>query len=76
MDYKKMYCGETELDILVRQKTQDGWKMFAHEHPKDNTLIDIILIDGTEIKNVLFQQKHLYKDEKVIGTCAISRFWK
>ena len=76
MDYNKMYCGDTEFDILVRQKTEAGWKMFANEHPSNNATVDIILADGTEIKGVKFQQKYLYKDEKNIGTCAIARFWK
>jgi hypothetical protein len=82
MDYNKMYCGTTKLDNLVRQKISEGWKMFAHEHPTENSKIDIIsanepsLSEGTEIKNATFQQKYLYKDGTNIGTCAGFRFWK
>jgi hypothetical protein len=76
MDYNKMYCQNDEFDTMVRQKVSEGWKMFAHEHPENDTMIDVILSAGEEIENVKFQQKYLYKDGKQIGTCAIARFWR
>jgi hypothetical protein len=76
MDYNKMYCTNDELDKMVREMTSNGWKMFAHEHPENNTVIDII--DGFQIitEGVKFQQKYLYKDGHTLGTCAGYRFWK
>jgi hypothetical protein len=76
MNYNEMYYTNSDLDILVRQKTADGWKMFAHEHPNNNTIINIIYMDGTEEKEINFNQKYLYKNGNVLGTCAICRFWK
>lgn len=76
MDYNKMYCGETELDKMVREMTSQGWKMFIHEHPDNNSTIDIIMSDGTEIKEITFNQKFLYLNGDCVGTCAIARFWK
>ena len=76
MDYNKMYCSASELDALVRQKTSEGWKMFCHEHPENNTNINVILVAGDKIEGVKFQQKFLYKNESPLGSCAIARFWR
>ena len=82
MDYAKMYCGTTSLDKLVREKASQGWKMFCHEHPENHKKISLIFANNPDEKNqpeindVEFNQNYLYKDGRVLGACAIARFWR
>jgi hypothetical protein len=76
MDYNKMYCTNSDLDKLVRERVAEGWKMFAHEHPENGTIVDVVNDTEPVTENVKFQQKYLYKNGHTLGTCAIYRFWK
>jgi hypothetical protein len=76
MDYATMYAGDSELEVLIRKLTSQGWKMFAHEHPVDHARIDVIDTSAKRRANVEYNQGYLYQDGAEIGTCAIYRFWR
>lgn len=64
------------LNEMTEAAIKEGWKLFCHEHPSNNTEIDIIYNTGEIERSIVFNQKYLYKNGHALGACATCRFWR
>jgi hypothetical protein len=87
MDFKNMQSLQNGFDARIQKYLDDGWRLSCHEHPKENSVIEIMVGERLEsmyglppcdgrVEKAIFQQKYLYQNERPAGTIAGVRFWR